>query len=250
MKMTSIYNNLAYYYDRLMSDVDYGKWALYVENIFKVNDAAPRLVLDLGCGTGSFCIEMVKRGYEMIGVDISCEMLSCARKKCDQEGVDILFLNQDMRNLKLHAKVDAVVCLMDSINYLTETKDVLKLFRLVENYLKPSGLFIFDINTDYKFETVLANNVYYSIEEEIAYIWQNNFDKNKKVCEFDLTFFVKDKNNFYRRFDEVHFERSYSIDELTLLVTRAGLQLVSIYDGLSFSSPSDKSERVFFVCTK
>jgi len=244
-----MYAGFAYYYDRLMKDVDYSKWADHIEAIFRVNHAEPELVLDLGCGTGSFCIEMAKRGYEMIGVDISPEMLSCARRKCDEEGLDILFLNQDMKEFELYGTVDAIVCLLDSINYLTDKRDVRKLLRRVNNYLNPGGLFIFDINSAYKLEKVLGNNVFYSIEDDIAYVWQNSYDKKKKTCRFDLTFFVK-QNGLYRRFDEVHFERTYSVDELEGMISASVLILLDVYDDLRFSKPSEKSERIFFVCRK
>jgi len=112
-----------------MYDVNYKKWADYIEEIFKINGVKPSLIADLGCGTGSFCIEMDKRGYDMIGIDLSPDMLDCAKKK--SEGRDILYLNQDMSNFELYGTVDAIVCLMDSINYLLYVKDVKRLVKLV-----------------------------------------------------------------------------------------------------------------------
>ncbi|NLD49455.1 MAG: class I SAM-dependent methyltransferase, partial [Clostridiaceae bacterium] len=184
-----MYSGFAYIYDKLMYDIDYKKWAGYIEDIFKENGIKPSLVLDLGCGTGSFCLEMASRGYDMIGIDSSEDMLGCAAQK--SAGVkNILYLKQDMTNFELYGTVDCIVCLLDSINYVLYKKDLKRLLKLVHNYLNHGGLFIFDINTPYKFENVFMENVYYDISDEITYIWQNNFDKRKRICEFDLTFFI------------------------------------------------------------
>jgi hypothetical protein len=138
---------------------------------------------------------------------------------------------------------------MDSINYITSKRDLKRLLGLVKNYLNPGGLFIFDINTCYKLENILGNEVFYDIAEDITYIWQNSFDKKKKLCRFDLTFFVKDKDG-YRRYDEVHTERGYSLGELKELIKASGLEFISVCDELRFSKPTAKSQRVFFVCKR
>ncbi|ABN53076.1 MAG TPA: class I SAM-dependent methyltransferase [Hungateiclostridium thermocellum] len=228
-----------------MYDVNYKKWADYIEEIFKINGVKPSLIADLGCGTGSFCIEMDKRGYDMIGIDLSPDMLDCAKKK--SEGRDILYLNQDMSNFELYGTVDAIVCLMDSINYLLYVKDVKRLVKLVKNYLNPGGLFIFDINTPYKFRNILKDNVFYDISDEITYVWQNRFDSKKKICEFDITFFIKE-GKYYKKYDEVHYERCYEIDELKKIIAWSGLTLVNLYHDMTFNKPLAKSERIFFVC--
>jgi len=232
-----------------MEDVDYKKWADYIEEIFKNNSLKPELVLDLGCGTGSFTIEMARRGYNMIGLDISTDMLSCASEKARNEGLEILFLNQDMSCFELYGTVDTIVSLMDSINYITDKRDLRRLFKLVVNYLNPGGLFIFDINSRYKFERILDNNVFYSVDDEVTYIWQNKYNRKNKICEFDLTFFIKN-GKAYQRYDELHYERSYSIDELKEIISASGLKLKGIYNCLTFRPPSEKSERIFFVCRK
>ncbi len=235
-----------------MIDINYSEWADYIEAIFKNYNLKPELIADLGCGTGNFCLEMVGRGYNMIGVDISAEMLSCAMLKLESQGVErekVLFLNQDMSRFELYGTVDAIVSLVDSINYITDKKDLKRMFSLVENYLNPGGLFVFDVNSVYKFEKIFANNVFYSIDDEITYIWENTYDKNTKLCKFDLTFFIS-QNEYYKRFDEVHFERAYSIEELSEIVENSGLELLKVYEGLSFCKPSINSERLFFICKK
>jgi len=248
----AIYIDFAYIYDRLMADINYCEWADYIEEIFKKNNLNPKLIADLGCGTGSFCLEMAKRGYDMVGIDISTEMLSCAISKLESSGIErerVLFLAQDMANFELYGTVDAIVSLMDSVNYITDKSDLMRMFRLVKNYLNPGGLFIFDINSVYKFEEILNNNVFYSIDEDITYIWENNYSREDKLCEFDLTFFVK-KGDCYKRFEEVHYERAYSIEEISEIIKGIELELSAVYDGLSFQSPSKESERLFFVCKK
>lgn len=244
-----MYNDFAFIYDRFMRDVNYKEWADYIEKIFEAQNIKPSLILDLGCGTGSFCIEMAKRGYEMIGCDISVDMLSIARSKSDDEGLEILFINQDMADFELYGTVDVIVCLLDSINYLTDKRDLTRMLKLVENYLNPQGLFIFDINTQYKFKEILSDNVYYSVEEDAAYIWQNSYDRETKICEFDLTFFIK-SGMLYERYDEIHLERAYSVEELEEYVCNGGMKVIGIYDDLSFSPPGGKSERIFFVSRK
>lgn len=245
----SIYGDFAYYYDRFMTDINYGKWADYIIEIFKRNKLGPELITDLGCGTGSFCIEMARRGYEMIGIDLSAEMLSCARQKALEAGADILFLNQDMTSFELYGTVDAITCLMDSVNYVTYKNDLKRLFKLVANYLNPGGLFVFDINSPYKFENILSDNVFCETDPEASYIWQNSYDKANKLCRFDLVFFVRE-GELYKRFDEVHYERSYTIGELTGMLADAHLTLCCVYGELSFRKPWEKCQRFFFVCKK
>lgn len=244
-----IYKDFANYYDRLMRDVDYGQWAEYIIKLFERNKLKPCLIADLGCGTGSFCLEMAHRGYEMIGIDISAEMLSCARQKALDADADILFLNQDMTSFELYGTVDAITCLMDSINYITYKNDLKRLFKLAANYLNPEGLFIFDVNSPYKFENILSSNVFCETDKEASYIWQNCYDKSSRLCRFDLSFFVRE-GEYYRRFDEVHVERCYEKEELVALLSSAGLEPCAVYGEFSFRNPSEKSERLFFVCRK
>ena len=244
-----IYSDFAFYYDRLMKDVNYGEWADYIEAIFKKHNSKPSMVLDLGCGTGSFCTEMAERGYEMIGIDLSPEMLSCAKTKALEKKLDILYLNQDMASFELYGTVDAIICLMDSMNYITYKNDMKRVFRLVKNYLNPGGLFIFDINSRYKLEHILGDNVYYSNDSDVAYIWQNSFDKAKSICRFDLTFFVEN-SGMYTRFDEEHYERAYQPKELENIMLSAGLEFSSAYHEFTFKAPAKNTERIFFVCRK
>lgn len=244
-----IYNNFAYVYDELTRDIDYKKWADYVESLMKKHQVKGSMMLELGCGTGSFGIEMARRGYEMICLDLSTEMLDCANEKAQKEGLDILFLNQDMCNFELFGTVDVIVCLLDSFNYLTKATQIQKIFKLVQNYLNPNGLFIFDINTRYKFENILSDNLFYEIGDNVTYIWENEYNSKTKISRFDLTFFVR-QDMLYERFDETHFERAYSHDEIMKYINNSDLKFIAVYNELKLTKPSEKSQRNFYVCKK
>lgn len=244
-----IYNNFAYVYDKLTLDIDYKRWADYVERIFKRNKLNASMILELGCGTGSFGVEMARRGYDMICLDLSSDMLDCAAEKAKKEDLDILFLNQNMCNFELYGTVDAIVCLLDSFNYLTNPSQINKMFKLVKNYLNPGGLFIFDVNTQYKFENTIADNLFYEINDEVTYIWENDYNSKTRKARFDLTFFVK-KDGLYERFDETHYEKAYSDIEIMDFIKNSGMEFVSHFGELTLRKPSPTSQRNFYVCRK
>ena len=168
------YTDFAYIYDKLIGQ-DYEKWADYIEDIFAKNNLKPSLVLDLGCGTGSITNILAKRGYDMIGVDISPDMLNVAREKATEEGLDVLYLCQDIREFELYGTVDAIICTLDVLNYITDPDDLKQVFRLVRNYLNPDGIFIFDINTEHKLKNTLGNNTFITDEEGVFYSWENEY---------------------------------------------------------------------------
>lgn len=242
--MIIMYNEFAYLYDKLINDVDYKSWVDYYFKIFQRYGLKPKLGLDLGCGTGNMTVELAKRGIEMTGVDLSEDMLMVAREK--SEGLDILYLNQDMAEFELYGTVDFVISSLDCINYVTDKRELLRVFKLVNNYLDPGGLFIFDINTSYKLENVIGNNTFVIEDDNVFFTWQNEYDKKKKICDFYLTFFCKEGNG-YTRFDEQHSERAYEIDEIKTLIESSGMKLLKVYNSLSFDNPKKNSERVFFV---
>lgn len=245
-----MYKRFADVYDQLVQDIPYIKWADYLQSAFLKFGQNPELILELGCGTGSMAIELAKRGYDVIGLDISAEMLSKAYEKAKKNKTDILFINQDMRNFRLHGKVDAVLCLLDSLNYIPALSDVKKVFKLVSKYLNPSGLFIFDLNSPYKLSTVLGQNIFYDLSDDVTWIWANTYNEKEKRTTFDLTFFVRNKEGLYERFDETHEETAYTREEITEALEYAGLNLVGCYGDLSFSEPSDKEERIFYIAQK
>ena len=211
-----MYNRFAYLYDNLINDVDYKKWADYYFNIFqRYGLTNPKLGLDLGCGTGSLTTELAGRGIEMTGVDLSEDMLMVAREK--SAGMDILYLNQDMCSFELYGTVDFIVSSLDCMNYITDKRDLLKVMKLANNYLNPRGLFIFDINTRHKLENVIGNNTFILENDDVFCSWQNEYDRKRKICDFYLTFFMKNGHE-YTRFDEEHSERAYEIEEIKSVI--------------------------------
>ncbi|MEG2381492.1 MAG: class I SAM-dependent methyltransferase [Oscillospiraceae bacterium] len=241
-----MYNNFASIYDKLQ-EVNYESFISFYEEIFKTTDLKPKLVLDLACGTGNITIPMARLGYDMIGVDLSVEMLNIAREKANNDNLDILFLNQDMTDFELYGTVDAIVCALDGVNYISNISDIKQMFMRVLNYLNPGGIMIFDINSCYKLKEVLGNNTFVYDEEDVYCVWNNFFDTENMVSCFDLNWFAKNEDNMYTRFDEYHEEYAYSIADLEEIIKDSGLVLEGVYDGLSFEEPKEKSERIFFV---
>ena len=236
------YNDFAYIYDKLVSDVDYDKFSDCIQQIFEMNNLKPELVLELACGTGNFTERLVKSGYDVIALDSSEQMLDVARKK--QENV--LFLNQDMTGFELYGTVDAIVCVLDGINYVTDKRKLQKLFKLCHNYLNYDGLLIFDINSEYKLKNVIGNNTFVSENDDVFYVWENELLKDR--VNFYLTFFVKDGGGF-TRFDEVHTERIYTENELKLMLKKANFEDINVYADFDVKKPSKRSQRLF-VCAK
>jgi len=247
------YDALAAVYDRLNGDVDYDAFASFYEAAFRRLGKAPQLVLDLGCGTGKMTVALAKRGYDMIGIDGSAEMLSHAFARKSEEGQHgILFLQQDMREFELYGTVGAVVSSLDCINYLTGDGDLARCFALVHNYLDPEGVFLFDVNTPYKFEHVFGDNAYI-LEDDSCYCgWQNEYQKESGICHFYLSVFEKDKNDAYQRTDEEQTERCYTKEELTSALTAAGFGDIAFFGDTDFSAPTEKTERWFIqaICKK
>ena len=244
------YNAIAGVYDKLNADIDYVSWADFFENCFdRFLGKKPTLILDLACGTGRMTRELSSRGYDMIGVDGSEDMLMEAYSS-GTEG--ILYLLQDMRSFELYGTVGAVVCCLDSLNYLLSEEDVSKTFSLVHNYLDPDGLFIFDVNSPYKFESIYGDNAYILEGENgdggLIYCgWQNEFDKESGICDFYLSVFEENEDGSYFRADETQKERCYSPDTLVKLLESNGFEPLGVYGDFDLSLPREKTERLYIV---
>lgn len=243
------YSAIAGVYDRLNKDIDYSRWADFFEICFDGNGSRPEIVLDLACGTGRMTRELALRGYDMIGVDGSADMLGEAYSL---GGERILYLLQDMRSFELYGTVGATVCCLDSLNYLLDIKDLKKTFSLVHNYSDPDALFMFDMNTPYKFERVYGDNAYV-LEDEgedgqaIFCGWQNFYDKESKICDFYLSVFEEGEDGAYIRSDEHQQERCYEKEQIEALLSECGFELVGIYADLDKSPINEKTERWYFV---
>lgn len=241
-----MYRILAKFYDDLQ-DNDYNAFVSYYQSVFKRFGLEPKLILDMGCGTGNITVPMAEKGYDMIGLDCSEEMLEIAAEKARAAGHDILFLQQDMTDFELYGTVDAMVCALDGINYLTGDGQVSDMLGLLHYYLNPGGIFIFDINTEYKFKNILDNNSFVYDENNVYCVWNNEYDSDDKICYFDLNFFLKNPDGSYCRRDEYQEERMYTVGELKNYIKDCGLDCLGIYDNLSFEPPRENSQRLFFV---
>ena len=216
--------------------------------ICKIEDG---LVLDLGCGTGTMTELLADYGYDMIGVDNSEEMLEIAFEKRMQSGHDgILYLLQDMRDFELYGTVKAVVSICDSVNYITEEEELEQVFRLVNNYLNPGGIFIFDFNTAYKYREVIGNTTIAENREDCSFIWENYFDEESSINEYALTLFVKQENGLFARFEEFHYQRAYELQRVAALLEQAGLTLKAVCAEGTTDPADENCERAYFVAVR
>ena len=203
------YTSFAEVYDTFMDNVPYEEWAEYLAELLQEYDIEDGLVLDLGCGTGSLTEILATKGYDMIGADGSAEMLEIAMEKKAQSGHDILYLLQDMREFELYGTVRAVVSVCDCVNYITDEKELEQVFRLVNNYLDPEGIFIFDFNTEYKYKEILGEQTIAEDREDCSFIWDNYYYEDENMNEYELTLFIKEQDsNLYRKYQEMHYQKA------------------------------------------
>lgn len=239
------YTGFAAVYDRFMEETPYDEWCEVICGILSENKIDDGLVCELGAGTGEMTRRLRDKGYDMIGIDNSEEMLMVARDK-EKESDDILYLCQDMREFELYGTVRAVVSVCDSVNYVLNKPELCETFRLVNNYLDPKGIFIFDFNTRYKYKNVIGEATIAESNEDASFIWENYYDDESKINQYDITFFVKE-GELYRRFTETHLQRGYTLSEMKKLIEQSGLEFVKAFDADSLSEPDRKSERIVIV---
>lgn len=245
------YNQFAEVYDKLMTDANYKGRTDYLLKLFKKHGKAPTLLLDLACGTGGFSNQMALKGIEVIGVDMSEEMLLKARENSAALETDVLFLCQKAEELDLFGTVDGVICCMDSVNHITDYETLEKAFKKVSLFLEKDCLFIFDANTLYKHKEVLGNNTFVIDEEEVYCVWQNSFEEESSLTEISLDFFVlNEEDGSYYRYCEDILEKAYLDYELESALKNAGLELVAIYEDMTENVPSLTCERKIFVAKK
>lgn len=258
-----------------MDNVPYDDWCDLYTGILKEHGIMDGIMLDLGCGTGAMTRRFAQKGFDMIGVDASAEMLDEARAfdagsnldktnkavsdEASNQAKDILYLQQDMRAFELYGTVAAVVSVCDSLNYILTEEDLLQVFKLVNNYLDPGGLFVFDMTTPYQYETVLAENSFCESRDEAAFLWENFFDEENRINEYDLTLFVregtdeddgnepKQEDECYRRFVETHYQRAWTPDEVKALLNKSGLELLAVLGEDGKNPLEDTDERMYFV---
>jgi len=248
--MHRAYQTFAQVYDRFMVDMPVNSWISFIEGLWALNSPKPNLVLDVGCGTGVISLSLAQKGYNVIAIDISEDMLAIAQQKAASADLNVLFLQQDMRTFELYGTVDSVVCICDVVNYLEGCTDLHRFFALVHNYLNPGGLFIFDISTEYKFREVLSNSVFCDIDESAAYIWENSFDPEARINEYQVTLFVENESSKYDRVEELHRLKAFSIEDIKSALELTGFSDTCIYDADDFGEIRNESERVFFSSRK
>lgn len=245
------YTGFAQVYDLFMDNVPYEQWSGYLISLLEEYGVCSGLVLDLGCGTGKMTRLLARAGYDMIGVDNAPEMLEIALEQEErlqkQEEKDILYLCQDMRELELYGTVAAVVSVCDSMNYILEEEELLAVFKLVNNYLDPGGIFIFDMNTLYKYRELLGETTICENRPEGSFIWENFFHEEEGVNEYDLTLYVCQEDGRYDRFEETHYQRGYRLEQVRHLLRKAGMEFVAAYDAFTREPPGEDSERIYII---
>ncbi len=267
------YTGFAGVYDKFMDNIPYEQWEAYVISLLKEYGVADGLVLELGCGTGNMTRLLCSDGYDMIAIDNSEEMLMIARDKAMDETMDILYLLQDMRSFELYGTVRAVVSICDSMNYITDPKELCQVFRLVNNYLDPGGVFIFDMNTIYKYKELLGSRTIAENREDCSFIWDNYYYEDEQINEYELSIFVKDcpedeesggarddgpygqwtdadmdgSGEPFIRYRETHYQRGYSLAEVKALLEQSGMTFIAAYDAFSREPVSENSERMYII---
>ncbi len=244
------YENFAFIYDELMQDVDYEEWVQYIEKIIEKEKVQVKNILELACGTGNLTIPLAKRGYDIVGVDLSEEMLSVAREKSLKKGIEIIYLNQDMRELDFEIyDLDCIICGCDGFNYILEEEDLKNIFKKSYDLLKENGIFLFDISSYFKISQILSNNTFGENKEDVAYIWENYFDEEENIIEMNVAFFMKE-GKLFKRFEEIHYQRGYKNEEIILILESIGFKDIKLYKDFTFFEGDEKGERIFFVCKK
>ena len=242
-----VYKSFAQVYDLFMNNVPYEEWCRYLTGLLEEYGIPGGLLLELGCGTGSMTELLSQKGYAMIGVDNSEDMLEIAMDKRVDSGHDILYLLQDMREFELYGTVRAVISICDSMNYILEEEDLLQVFRLVNNYLDPGGYFIFDLNTIYKYEQIGESTIAENLEEA-SFIWDNFYDAKTQINEYELAIFIPEgEEGLYRKYEEFHEQRGYDPEVIRRLLEEAGMRFVAAYDAFTRNPVRPDSERIYVI---
>jgi SAM-dependent methyltransferase len=251
------YDGIAGIYDHFQKEIDPALWASYLDSLIRENVRSSGegrdgkyLICDLGCGTAAVSAELAGMGYDLIGIDESVSMLEKAREKAADQGRDILFLNQDIRNFELFGTVDVFVSLLDTVNHLTRKADFVKMLSRFRNFLSPGGLFIFDAATPHHLEETLGDHFFYTVEEDYALLWENHFSKRSKISTSDITLFREEADGSYRRCDGSIRERVYTDDEIKEMLENAGLTLLKRCGELTMRAPGPSEERIFYVAKR
>ena len=242
------YTSFASVYDLFMDNIPYEEWCAFLCKILAQHGITDGPVLDLGCGTGKMTRLMSEQGYDMTGIDNAAEMLQIAAMEPGE--VPILYLLQDMQDLELDGCVRAVYSVCDCVNYVLDEEELQQAFSRVHEYLEEDGVFIFDVNTSYKYTKLLAENTFAESRDEGSFIWDNYYDEEERINEYDLTLFIPEGDELYRRYTETHYQRNYETETLLKLLKNAGFTDICVYDDYTDAPLCETSERAVFVAKK
>lgn len=246
-----IYGGFAAVYDRLMDDFDYEGWAdYYLEAAGRTSDLPIKTVCDCACGTGSMSVALAKRGLRVTGADISAEMLERAAIKARAAAQKIMFVRQDMCALSLPRPVDLIVAACDGVNYLTSPSRLDAFFRAAHEALRPGGCLAFDISSRHKLEEVVGNAFFGEEREDVAYLWSNRYDPEKRTVRMDITFFIRTPNALYERVNEVHIQRAHEIHEILDALRACGFGCINVYGDRTFAAPDKNEARIHFFAAR
>ncbi len=238
------YTGFATVYDRYMDNIPYDDWAQNIKKLFEEYNMPMEIVCDLGCGTGQMTRRLKEMGYDMIGIDVSYDMLMDAMSQEDSYG--ILYLCQDMRSFELYGTVGAVISLCDSMNYLADTDELLQVCKLANNYLDPKGLFIFDMKTDSYYKK-LGTGTIAENREEGSFIWENEYNPDTRDNYYYLTIYEENEDGTFDRFEEEHMQHAFTVDEVKAAIKESGLELLQVLDVSTMEAPTEDSDRLYFI---
>ena len=244
------YTAFASVYDRLMNDVDYAAWAEYYLALIARAGVAPRTICDCACGTGALSVQFAARGARVTGVDLSEQMLEQAQSRARQCGVQAMFVRQDMRALRLPRPVDALVCGCDGVNYLMDDEALSAFFDRAREAVRPGGALAFDISSAYKLEHTLGGNFFGEDREDVSYLWFNRFDGAARTVTMELTFFVREADGRYRRFDEVHVQKAHEAAHIIEMLGGHGFTGAAAFGDRTFSAPQPGELRIHFLAIR
>ncbi len=248
--MNGGYGVFSQFYDRLTDNAEYRERAEYIRTLLSGFGVDGGTIIDLACGTCSLSFELMKLGYDIIGVDASSEMLSIAQRKAFEQGIEPpLLICQKLQELDLYGTSEAAVCTLDSINHITEPRDVKAVFKRLRYFLNPGGIFIFDVNTPYKHREVLGNNTFVLEDDDVYCVWQNSLDACDDIVEINLDFF-ENEDGVYHRSCESFSERAYQINDIKKWLKEAGFETLAVYDEMSKNPICEKTQRAVFAAKK
>lgn len=245
-----IYKDLAAVYDKLMEDTPYQAWADFFHEIIEEKLPGKKRILDLGAGTASISSLLAQKGYQLTNLDLSQEMLDQAKKVFAKKDLQGDFIQMDMREINFSSLYDTIISSFDTLNYFTDQEEIQELFKKAYFALDKKGLFIFDMNSLYKFEEFLGSEVYTYNTEELVYIWENNYNPNREIIEIDISFFIKEEEGKYRRFNEYHLQKYYSESQVEEMLKAAGFKDIQIIADSDRAELLSQGIRNFFIASK